>query len=502
MIIGYTAGVYDLFHIWHLNLLKNAKGMCDKLIVWVTVDELVKYKWKNSLIPYEDRAEIVRSIKYVDAVVPQEDMDKLKMCKKLWATYMFVGDDWYATEKWQKYEEDFKKEGIKIIYFPYTKGISSTKITEALQHARGWSRVPKPKLNLDEDVNKIDKDFCLSSYIAYRYIYKDNVNFYKWMKHKLIKAIPLNKRVGVKTSDDIDKEIQEQFDELYKKYDKIGILLSGGQDSAILASYLKPGSNAYTFTTKLDSIYKDDLERSKKYCKKYKLNQVMVDISFEDYKKYSPIVCKTKCAPVHSIEPQIYKAALMAKENGDELMIVWESSDLIFGGMDKLLAKDWDFDEFAKRYTFLDPKSVLKNPVDVSDLFERYRLPYNKIDFLKFMDEVFSIESSSSYLNAFNTAKIDYYDPYAKLIMAEPLDLHRVRNWEPKYLIRALFAKKYPEIPVPDKIPMPRPVDVIFKDWWWPKRKEFKPDIDMNKLTGNQKWQLWCAEQFLNEYDK
>ena len=96
--------------------------------------------------------------------------------------------------------------------------------------------------------------------------------------------------------------------------------------------------------------------------------------------------------------------------------------------MDKLLAEDWDFDKFAKRYTFLDPKLVLKNRVDVSDLFEKYRLPDNKIDFLTFMDEVYSIESSSSYLNAFNAAKIDYYDPYAILKMAEPLDLKRVRN--------------------------------------------------------------------------
>ena len=131
-VIGYTAGVYDLFHIGHLNLLKNAKGMCDKLIVGVTVDELVKYKGKEAFIPYEERIEMVRACKYVDAAVPQYDMDKLTMCKKIGATYLFVGDDWYGTEKWKKYEEEFEKEGIKIIYFPYTKTISSTKIREML----------------------------------------------------------------------------------------------------------------------------------------------------------------------------------------------------------------------------------------------------------------------------------------------------------------------------------------------------------------------------------
>lgn len=138
MIIGYTAGVYDLFHIGHLNLLKNAKGLCDKLIVGVTVDDLVEYKGKKALIPYEDRAEIVRCIKYVDAVVPQENMDKVTMCKKLKASYLFVGDDWYETEKWKSYEDELNKEGISVIYFPYTKSISSTKIKETLKQVRGW----------------------------------------------------------------------------------------------------------------------------------------------------------------------------------------------------------------------------------------------------------------------------------------------------------------------------------------------------------------------------
>ena len=139
MVIGYTTGVFDILHVGHLNLLKNAKGMCDKLIVGVSVDELVQYKGKKPLIPFEDRIEIIRSIKYVDSAVPQYDMDKLSACKKLGATVLFVGDDWYGTDKWKNYEEEMTKEGIKIVYFPYTKGISSTKITQALQDARGWT---------------------------------------------------------------------------------------------------------------------------------------------------------------------------------------------------------------------------------------------------------------------------------------------------------------------------------------------------------------------------
>lgn len=136
MIIGYTAGVFDLFHVGHLNLLRNAKGMCDKLIVGVSTDELVKYKGKTPVIPFNDRIEIIRNIRFVDAVVAQENMDKLEMCKKLKATIMFVGDDWYKSEKWQDYERQFEEAGIKIVYFPYTKNISSTQISKALKHLR------------------------------------------------------------------------------------------------------------------------------------------------------------------------------------------------------------------------------------------------------------------------------------------------------------------------------------------------------------------------------
>lgn len=304
----------------------------------------------------------------------------------------------------------------------------------------------------------------------------------------------------MKTSEDIDREIQKQIDELYSKYENIGILLSGGMDSANLAAYLKPGSHAYTFTSG-SGEFNADVERAKKYCKKFGLVHHLIEITFDDYKKYTPIVMSQKWAPVHSIEPQIYKAAIDAKKDGVKMILVGESADLIFGGMDKLITPEWTFEAFVRRYTFLDPNLVLSNPVDQSELFEQYRVGTDGIDVMRFMDEVFAIESSSSYLNAFATAQLPYYDPYAKLIMSEPLDMNRVRGGEPKYLVRGLYALKYPELEIPFKIPMPRPVDTIFKNWEGPQRDEFKNNIPMKELTGNQKWQLWCAEEFFNLYD-
>ena len=135
-VTGYTSGVYDLFHVGHLNLLKNAKGLCDNLIVGVTSDELVSYKNKKAVIPHQERMEIVRNIKFVDAVVPQNDMDKIKMWERLKFDIMFVGDDWFDTPKWKGLEEQFKAVGVKIIYFPYTKGVSSTLINETLVNIR------------------------------------------------------------------------------------------------------------------------------------------------------------------------------------------------------------------------------------------------------------------------------------------------------------------------------------------------------------------------------
>lgn len=136
MLVGYTSGVYDLFHIGHLNLLKNAKGLCDKLIVGVSTDKLVEYKHKHPVIPFEERIEIVRSCKFVDAAIPQVELDKYKMWEKLHFDILFVGDDWYNSPSWKEMEEKFDKVGVRVIYFPYTKGTSSTLINQTLIELR------------------------------------------------------------------------------------------------------------------------------------------------------------------------------------------------------------------------------------------------------------------------------------------------------------------------------------------------------------------------------
>ena len=106
------------------------------MIVGVTIDELVKYKHKRAIIPFEDRLEIVRSIKYVDAAIPQDNIDKFAAWEKLKFDILFVGDDWYNSESWQKMEEKFRSVGVRVVYFPYTKGVSSTIISHALKLIR------------------------------------------------------------------------------------------------------------------------------------------------------------------------------------------------------------------------------------------------------------------------------------------------------------------------------------------------------------------------------
>ena len=132
--IGYTTGVFDLFHIGHLNILKKAKEQCEYLIVGVSTDEVVmKYKHKRPVIPYEERKEIVEAIKYVDKVVPQSSMDKYLAWEKEKFDVIFHGDDWKNSDMYNEMEKKLRAVGVDFVYFPYTQNTSSTMLTQYIK---------------------------------------------------------------------------------------------------------------------------------------------------------------------------------------------------------------------------------------------------------------------------------------------------------------------------------------------------------------------------------
>lgn len=132
-IIGYTTGVFDMFHIGHLNILKRAKEQCDYLIVGVSTDKVVEeYKKKTPIIKFEERIAIVEAIKYVDEVVPQTTMDKMEAWKQLKFDVMFHGSDWKGSDMYNHIIEKFNNVGVQVIFLPHTEGVSSTLLTEVL----------------------------------------------------------------------------------------------------------------------------------------------------------------------------------------------------------------------------------------------------------------------------------------------------------------------------------------------------------------------------------
>ena len=131
--VGYTTGVFDMFHIGHLNILRRAKEQCEYLIVGVSTDELVaEYKSKKPIIGFEQRKEIVEAIRYVDRVVPQETMDKVEAWKRLQFDVIFHGDDWKGSAMYEAIEKQLQEVGCDLVFLPHTSGVSSTELSDVL----------------------------------------------------------------------------------------------------------------------------------------------------------------------------------------------------------------------------------------------------------------------------------------------------------------------------------------------------------------------------------
>lgn len=345
----------------------------------------------------------------------------------------------------------------------------------------------------------IDSLYCASSYLELRYIEKDGVDFAEGLANRRPYLPEQSGLCEVGSAEEVNRAIATALMGLSSR--RLGLLLSGGMDSGVLASYMS-GADAYTFRFLGGDFQGEELERAEAIAERNGMHLHYVDIGWETVECLTPNVMRAKGAPVHSIEPQVLQAALQAKADGIECMVIGDAADYVFGGMDKLLAHEWSVGDFRERYCCVKPEEVLIDPFDMSYVYARYRKPDGNIDLLGFYDKVITEESYASYQNAFAAAGLDFIDPYENLVVRGGLDLQRIRAGEPKYLMRELFSLRYPGLPIPEKIPMPRPVDAYFADWAGPRRPEFREDIDMAKYTGNQKWQLWCLESFLDMVDE
>lgn len=343
----------------------------------------------------------------------------------------------------------------------------------------------------------VDQAYCMSSYLMYRYVFDKERSF---QANKNCNIVDIDfPRSPVKTADELLEMLEKEVRSACKN-EKAVLALSGGIDSAILARFMPAGSKAYTFRCIVtDRKVTDESEQAAKWAELCGLEHEVIDIYWEDIVSASEVLMLHKGAPIHSIETQIYLAARKAREAGFDKFIFGENADIIYGGMDGLLQKDWMYSEFVDRYTYVMPYKVLRNPKLVLEPYLEFEVD-GHIDGHDFINKYFRQEALGTYRNACETAGIDFVGPYSTTCLDTPIDYARIRRGESKYLVREAFQILYPGEPLPKKIPMPRPTDEWLGAWEGPKRPEFIPHAT-DGMTGDQKWMVWALERYLNLID-
>jgi hypothetical protein len=277
----------------------------------------------------------------------------------------------------------------------------------------------------------------------------------------------------------------------------LGLLLSGGIDSAVLAALVAPGTPCFTIAFDVpDAI--DESSAAAAYAARWGHPHRVVRVRWQDYLDEADALMAVKRSPLHAIEVPLHLAARTARSVGVETLLVGNGADSNFGGLDKLLAVDWTFDDFVRRYCFADPTKILTDPRDVTAYFAPYRTP-SGIDVQAFLHEVHGQGIVQSFETAIGAAGVEIVAPYETVCHRGPLDLARIRAGEPKYLVQAAFRELYGAEHVPAKIAFARPTDVWLAGWAGPSaRADLRHDLDLRGAGGEERWLVWCLDRFLD----
>lgn len=276
---------------------------------------------------------------------------------------------------------------------------------------------------------------------------------------------------------------------------KCALMLSSGIDSAILAKMMPAGSKAYTLRCCAPGAA-DETSQAKLYADICGLDHEIIDITWDDYERYTSSLLRHMGQPIHSIEPQIHKAALTAKAAGFDTLIFGETADIIYGGHSIQLCREFGIDEYIGHHNFIDPREVLKEGAIIREPYERHFID-GRMDVYGFLNDIHLRQSPNSYVDACSLAGIEFAAPYLTTELAVPLDLDRIRAGENKYLVREVFHRLYPDMGQPKKLPMPRALAQWMADWPGASRPEFWPGAGRD-MTPDQKWYIYITESFMN----
>ena len=339
---------------------------------------------------------------------------------------------------------------------------------------------------------KTNLNFCINSYLMYRTIVDQECQFSKentpWFWTDFPERIPVN------TAEELDIQLSQRIHAALEN-GPVALMLSSGMDSAILAKYLPAGTQAYTLRCMADSGI-DETQAAKVYAEENHLKHTIIDIYWKDYEKYTLPLMRQKGYPIHSIEVQIYKAAMQAKADGIKTLIFGETADIIYGGHSKLLSREWTLDEFTERFSFVDTNKVLKHPMNIQEPILPYVQSNGLVDVFSFLNGFEYPVSLGFYNNACRMADVNFFAPYSYTILGHELNMDRIRTGDSKYVVRELFRKLYPNIPTPVKTPLPRPMAEWLYNWTGPLHSEFLPNC-LEDLTGDQKWYIYAMNEFL-----
>ncbi len=303
-------------------------------------------------------------------------------------------------------------------------------------------------------------------------------------------------RTPVRTSADVDAALSGLVE---KAPPATGILLSGGIDSAILAASMPTGAHAFTIEFVAEGAA-SEAPMAARFAAARGLEHHVVRVGWDAFVEHTPALARHKQAPLHPVEVGLFVASRAARDLGIENLVVGNGADSNFGGLDQLLSRDWTLDVFEERYTFVDPRVAMRAPASLRDVYTRFIGDGGFVDLPAFLRDVHGPGITQAFDNALGAAGVAMIEPYERLRLDVPLDLARVRAGESKYILRELFAKRYPGLAVPDKLAFVRPMDRWLADWGGPARPELVPDV--SRASGEQRWLLYALERFIDDLER